>query len=141
MKYKLGEKHAQHNLYRIVALKNFGDIVAGDIGGWIESEKNLSQVGIAWVSGEAQVYGQAHVSGEARVYGRLKVDFNPITLSGLKYPITIFWQIGYIQAGCYLKTVKEWEKITEFKDQEFLVEWKDKILMLAKCVGIKSYED
>ena len=35
-----------------------GVVTAGDFGGWIESEENLSLVsGDAWVSGDAQVYG------------------------------------------------------------------------------------
>ena len=50
----------------------------------------------------------------------------------LKYPLLIFREEGYIQAGCYLKTIKEWEKTTVIEDQEFLDEWKDKILAFAK---------
>ena len=62
-------------LYRIRALVAFGDVEAGDLGGWIETEKNLDQYGDAWVSGNAcvygnaRVYGDAWVSGDARVYG------------------------------------------------------------------------
>ena len=33
---------------------------------------------------------------------------------------------------CYLKTTREWEEITDFEDQEFLDEWKEKILAFAK---------
>ena len=53
-----------------------GVVTAGDVGGWVESESNLSQVsGNAWVSGNAlvygnaKVYGDAWVSGDALVYG------------------------------------------------------------------------
>ena len=35
-------------LYRIVALADFGIVTTGDQGGYIESEKNLSQSGNAW---------------------------------------------------------------------------------------------
>ena len=45
----------------------------GDIGGWIESEKNLDVYGDAWVYGNAQVYGNARVYGDARVYGNAQV--------------------------------------------------------------------
>ena len=38
-------------LYRIVALADFGNVTTGDQGGYIESEKNLSQSGNAWVYG------------------------------------------------------------------------------------------
>ena len=58
-------------LKRIRALVAIGSLVAaGELGGYIESENNLSQVyGNAWVSGNAQVYGNARVYGDARVYG------------------------------------------------------------------------
>lgn len=39
------------NVFRIKALKDFGEIKAGEIGGLIEQEENLSQDGNAWVSG------------------------------------------------------------------------------------------
>lgn len=56
-----------HILYRIKALSSFGCVSAGDLGGFLESEKNLSQNGNAWVSGNARVYGNARVSGNAEV--------------------------------------------------------------------------
>ena len=46
-----------HILYRIKALSSFGCVSAGDLGGFLESEKNLSQNGNAWVFGNAEVYG------------------------------------------------------------------------------------
>ena len=132
-KYKLGEKHEKgYDLFRIIALKDFKNVKAGTVGGYIASEINLSQDGDAWVYDNAQVYGDAWVSGNAQVYGKLNINYTPVSIAGLKYPVTIFTKSGYIQAGCYLKTVKEWENITEFKDQEFLNEWKDKILAFAK---------
>ena len=51
-----------HILYRIKALSSFGCVSAGDLGGFLESEKNLSQNGNAWVFGNAEVYGNAEVS-------------------------------------------------------------------------------
>ena len=44
-------------LYRICALKNFGDVKKGEFGGFVESESNLSQKNNAWVSGNAWVCG------------------------------------------------------------------------------------
>ena len=35
-------------LRRIRALTNFGDVEKGDLGGWIETEENLTQDGDAW---------------------------------------------------------------------------------------------
>ena len=43
-------------LHRIRALTNFGTVKAGDLGGWIEKEENLSQDGNCWVYGDAIVY-------------------------------------------------------------------------------------
>ena len=131
-KYKLGEKHKEYELYRIIATINFLDVKAGDIGGYIAGEKNLSQSDNAWVFGDARVYGDAQVFGNAWVYGDLKIDYTPLNIVGLRYSITVFKKSGHIQAGCYLKTIKEWEDITVFEDQEFLDEWKDKILAFAR---------
>ena len=69
-------------LFRIKALISFSGIEKGEIGGYIASEKNLSQSGNAWVYGDAEVYGNAwvydnaEVSGNARVYGDARVYGN-----------------------------------------------------------------
>ena len=51
-------------LFRIKALIEFGNVKAGDLGGYIEKEENLSHMGNARVSGDAQVFGDARVSGD-----------------------------------------------------------------------------
>ena len=56
-------------LRRIRAVTAFGVVEAGDIGGWIEKEENLSHDGSAWVHGSAWVYGDARVYGDAAVCG------------------------------------------------------------------------
>ena len=63
-------------LFRVKALISFGKVKKGDVGGYVESEKNLSQSGNAWVSGNAKVYGNAEVSGNAKVYGNAWVSGN-----------------------------------------------------------------
>ena len=60
-------------LYRIRALKDFADVKAGDLGGFIQKESNLAQDGYAWVDGDACVYGDAEVCSNAWVYGNAKV--------------------------------------------------------------------
>lgn len=52
-------------LFRIKALISFGLIIAGEKGGWIEKEENLSQYGNAWVFGNAEVYDNACVRDNA----------------------------------------------------------------------------
>lgn len=56
-------------LYRIRALRDFESVHAGDVGGYIECERNLPQDGNAWVYGNARVYGNTWVCGDALVYG------------------------------------------------------------------------
>jgi hypothetical protein len=68
-------------VYRIRALRDFGDVRRGDLGGYIESEDNLCHAGDAWVYDAAQVYGpfavvrdNARVRGCAWVMGRVEDD-------------------------------------------------------------------
>lgn len=44
-------------MYQIKALKDFGDVKKGDLGGYIEREENLSQDGNSWVAGSVLVCG------------------------------------------------------------------------------------
>ena len=61
-------------LKRIKALIDFGIVKKGELGGFIEKEENLSQIGNAWVSGDARVYGDAEVYGNAWVSGDAEVS-------------------------------------------------------------------
>ena len=67
-------------LHRIKALVEFNlgyfIVKAGDLGGWIEKEENLSQDGNAWVYCNAMVYGNARVYCNAIVYGNAWVYGN-----------------------------------------------------------------
>lgn len=75
-------------LFRIKSLIEFGDVKAGELGGYVEKEENISQDGNAWVfgdakvSGDARVYDNAWVCGDtwvcdnARVYGDARVCGN-----------------------------------------------------------------
>lgn len=58
---------------RIRALRSFGDVKAGDLGGFIESEKNLSQDGNCWVYDKAEVWGNALIYGDAQVRDQASV--------------------------------------------------------------------
>ena len=78
-KYELTEevlKHEGHILHRIKALRSFGDVMAGQLGGWVESEDNLSHEGDCWVAGEAKVFGNAKVYGNAGVFDNARVSGN-----------------------------------------------------------------
>ena len=76
MKYKLTEETKEiygRTLHRIVCVTAFASVSVGDVGGWVESEKNLSQNGDAWVCGDAEVYGNAKVYDNANVCGKARV--------------------------------------------------------------------
>ena len=84
-KYRLTNStmmYAGHKLHRIRAIKDFGNVKAGTLGGWIESEANLSHDDDAWVADQAIVYESAIVSdfavagGHAVVHGNAKVHDN-----------------------------------------------------------------
>lgn len=82
-KYKFVDEVVTYHgavLHRIQALRDFGKVKKGDLGGWIEKESNLSHEGTCWVYDNAKVFGGAVVSGsasirdEAKVYGRAIVS-------------------------------------------------------------------
>lgn len=56
-------------LRRIRALKDFGTIKKGTLGGYIESDNNLSHSGTAWVHDTAKVFGDALVTDDAQIHG------------------------------------------------------------------------
>ncbi|WP_409361104.1 hypothetical protein ACRPOS_007385 [Bartonella heixiaziensis] len=58
-----------HTLYRIKALKDFADVKADDLGGFIEKEDNLSHEGNCWVYDDALVFKNGHVYENAKVFG------------------------------------------------------------------------
>lgn len=72
-------------------------IIAGDLGGYIEKEGNLSQDGNAWVYGNAEVYGNAWVYGDAEVYGDARVYGN--ARLGAKLGYKKGWFIGGDDSG------------------------------------------
>ena len=73
--------HNGRTLYRIRALREFTisrgvAIKVGDIGGFVESENNLSQEDICWIFDDAKVYENAIVSDTAWVFGNAKIYGN-----------------------------------------------------------------
>lgn len=80
-------------VYRIKALRDFGDVKAGDLGGFVEEESNLSHDGTCWiydnaivcrgskVSEEAEVRDTAVISDESYVWGNSRIYETPIVRS------------------------------------------------------------
>lgn len=121
-------------LFQIKALVSFGDVAAGDLGGYIEKEENLSHDGDAWVydralifgdakvCGNAQVFGYVRIRGDARVYGEAQVssDADYICFKGFgseSRNTTMFKTKNgdiYVCCGCFEGSLKEFsEKVKE----------------------------
>ena len=64
-----------HRIKAVIDFDRFG-VKAGDLGGFIEVEANLSHDGDAWVYGDALVSGNTLVSGNAKVSGDAWVSGN-----------------------------------------------------------------
>ena len=64
------------NKGRIQALRSFNDVVKGDIGGFVDQERNLSQDGDSWVYGNGLVYENGQVYGDSQVYENSQVIGN-----------------------------------------------------------------
>ena len=77
MKYRLTDEiiinYDGTVLRRIECVKSFLNVKAGDKGGWVQNEKNLSQSGDAWVYDDARVYGSARVYDNVQVYGHAEI--------------------------------------------------------------------
>lgn len=59
----------QLGLYRIRALRDFGDVKKGELGGFVSGEHNLAHEGTCWIGFPAKVTGTTRVSGDAFVGG------------------------------------------------------------------------
>ena len=80
-KYELTEETTNifgKTLHRIRATRDFSNVHAGDLGGFIEDERNLSHDENAWVGDEARVDGNALVYGNAWAYGEARVSGNAL---------------------------------------------------------------
>lgn len=112
MKYELTDETIDVSgttLHRIKALKDFGNVKKGELGGYVESEYNLSQIGNCWVYGNARVCGDAELCGNARVYGN--ADYITIKGLGSRYRDTTIFKTRnedvVVRCGCFYGTLTE----------------------------------
>ena len=152
-------------LFRIKALIEFGDVKAGDLGGYIEKEENLDHDGNAWVYGDAQVCGDAWVSGDAQVCGDARVygdawvsgdaqvcgdarvygdaDYAYAHGFGSEYRTTTFFRLKDggvgVRCGCFYGTLQEFrDKVRKtHKETKKAREY----LMLADLMELRFEED
>lgn len=134
-------------LHRIQAITNFANVVAGELGGWIEKEENLSHKGGAWVSGDAWVRGNAVVSGDACVYGNAVVSENAEVFSvrhvlvigpiGSRNAFTTFYHDKdneiTVQCGCFIGKIDKFlEKVAQTHGDSKYAQVYRKAVELAK---------
>lgn len=70
-------------LHRIRALKSFVDangqvVTKGDLGGWVQSEDNLSHEGRSWIYDDARAYGRSKVLDDATLHGESEISDNVV---------------------------------------------------------------
>jgi len=68
-------------LHRIKALRPFKGVIAGELGGYVEADRNLYHENDSWVADEAKVFGSANIGGAARVTGNAQV-YGEATVKG-----------------------------------------------------------
>ena len=89
-------------LFQVKALVAFGCVEKGELGGYIEEEKNLSHPGNAWVSGDARVYGDADVMWISKIGSRLGTT----TIFRTKVGVSV-------SCGCFFGTLEEFSESVE----------------------------
>ena len=78
-KYELTDvtmKFEGRTLYRIRALRNFSDVDTGELGGWVESENNLSQEGDCWIYDNAKCVDNARMYDNSTIYNNSEMHHN-----------------------------------------------------------------
>ncbi len=128
-------------LHRIQAITSFASVVAGELGGWIEKEENLSHKGDAWVSENAKVYGDAVVRGNAVVSENAEVFsvrhvlvIGPI---GSRNAFTTFYHDNdneiTVQCGCFIGKIDKFlEKVAQTHGDSKYAQVYRKAVELAK---------
>ena len=67
-----------HTLHRIRALRDFGDIKKGDIGGFVENENNLSHKGNCWIYDDAKAMDDSIMYDNSRIYDKSELHDDSI---------------------------------------------------------------
>lgn len=119
-------------LHRIRALRDFGNVKSGELGGFIEKEENLSHEGNCWVRDDTTVYDNARIFGRAVIHGYAEIcgnavicgnaeicgnaiirggkwDKSPLYIQGTKWAFYVSSE-NTVTAGCQIHTFEEWQK-------------------------------
>ena len=137
-------------LRQIRAKVSFWTVEAGEVGGWIEKEENLSDDGDAWVSGNAQVFGDAWVYGNAQVSGNAWVSkqshFLCIGPIGSRFDFTTFFRTKnfeiYVKCGCFRGNIQEFaEKVSRTHlDSIYAKQYMAAIVTAKACIDLTPEE-
>lgn len=143
-KYELTDEKIElfgRKLFRIKALKSFGNVKKGELGGYVEKEENLDQTGNAWVGGNAEVHGNAEVRDDAEVCSEQDVlCVGPI---GSRNGTTTFFktkkkEIG-VKCGCFRGSIDEFERKVESThgtDTKYAKQYKAAIELAKTTINI-----
>lgn len=149
MKYELTDMVLETEcglvLHRIRALRDIPErgVAAGDSGGWVESEANLSQDGDARVSGNAHVYGNARVSGDARLPSRYSI-FTASYVGTENGTLTVTSGVSglVVTRGCFTGSVDEFlERSREFHDDKTHNEYRMLIEVAKSRIPVHAVPD
>ena len=126
-KYELTDETINHYgvvLHRIKALRSFSDVEAGDLGGYIQSEDNLSHEGDCWifdnaiVRDEAKVFDNAIICRNAIIRGNANIYNKAIVITGIIEGSTINGDVVILckdiclQNNAYISSINDYINIT-----------------------------
>jgi len=136
------------NLFRIKALKSFSNVGVNELGGYIQSEKNLSNTGNAWVYDNARVYGDAQVYGNARVYSNAWVygdawvsfqgEFITIGQFGDNCRYLTISKKDIINAGCFSGNFSDFKNAVTNKYGSDYGAYKNAIIIIENYLNKKN---
>ena len=92
-------------LFRIRSKKTFSRVAIGDKGGFVESERNLSPYGNAWVSGDASVSKPTDI-----------LVIGPVGSRSAYF--TVIVPSGKVKVGCFEGSLDDLEKAAKERDRQ-----------------------
>lgn len=144
-------------VYRIRALRDFSDVKAGDLGGFVDKDGNLSHEGDCWIYDNAMAYNETKITGNARLYGYANVgSFCEISGNAVVRDYATVWICSKVKDNAVVRdfaSVCEGSivKGNEVVAQNHCVEWngrsKDKenieshFFEIAICYGMLEWQD
>lgn len=133
---------SKKTLYRIRAVRDFGSVKTGDLGGYIEKEENLSHFDDAWVSGNGKVSGNANVFDNAEIFNtRHFCTQGPI---GSRNGFVTFYRTKdntvEVKCGCFLGSLQEFVNQVEktHKGNKYEKEYKLAAELAKVCIRLEG---